>query len=210
MPEVESVITVSENTERKKPSDSQDAIRKLKARLIPGLKYTLLCSLVFYLALLIIGILSVNKCPVDENIPLFLCITGFVGMSSKLVTYLRDRIIPYFKIKYIESALYTTETIFFFLGTYWVFKEFKPSFNPADGVKYCQETAYMAAFIYLTVSYVLLITILLAFLCVCCCCICVGEVCCVSSEIESVKMNVEVNESQAPYIDGESTENGEN
>ncbi|KAL3276594.1 hypothetical protein HHI36_011966 [Cryptolaemus montrouzieri] len=203
-------ITVSETPEKKKPSkETQDAIRKLKAKLIPGLKYTLLFSLVIYLAMLIVGILSVKKCPVNEDIPLFLCIIGFVGLASKLVTYLRDRIIPFFKIKYIESALYTTETVFFLLGTYWVYKEFKPSFDPADGAKYCQKTAYLVAFIYLTAFYGILILILLAAVCFCCCA-CLGVTLFVTTINTLIESDIAENESQVPYIEEEVKENGEN
>ncbi|XP_044756495.1 transmembrane protein 272-like [Coccinella septempunctata] len=158
---------------RRKETKNQDVIRKLKKKLLPGVKYTLLLSMVVYLAMFIIGVLGVKRCPKDENIPLFLCMTGFVGVASKIVTYLRDRIIPYFKIKYMESALYTTEFVFFVLGTYWVFRAYKPSFNPADGSKYCQKTAFMFAFIYLAAYYGILVLIILLLLCTCCC-MCMG------------------------------------
>ncbi|KAK9875086.1 hypothetical protein WA026_005881 [Henosepilachna vigintioctopunctata] len=185
----------------KKPIPTQDAIRKLKAKLLPGFKYTLLFSLIIYLAMLIIGILAVKKCPVNENIPLFLCIIGFVGLASKLVTYLRDRIIPYFKIKYVESALYTTELVFFILGTYWVYKEYKPSFDPADGARYCQKTAYMYAFIYITAFFVVTLGVILLFVCLCCCAMC--GVACLNSLIDD---KADANESQVPYVDEEAKE----
>lgn len=153
----------------KKAAADKDVIRKLKARLLPGVRYTLLIWLLIYVAMFIVGVLSVKRCPADEDIPLFLCMTGFVGVASKIVTYLRDRIIPYFKIKYMESALYSTELIFFILGTYWVFKAYKPSFDPADGSKYCQKTAFMFAFIYLASFYAIVAILLLLGVCFCCC-----------------------------------------
>ncbi|KAK9875087.1 hypothetical protein WA026_005882 [Henosepilachna vigintioctopunctata] len=180
----------------KKPAPTQDAIRKLKTKLLPGFKYTLLFSLIIYLAMLIIGILAVKKCPVNENIPLFLCIIGFVGLASKLVTYLRNRIVPYFKIKYVETALYTTEVVFFFLGAYWVYKEYKPSFNPADGARYCQKTAYMYAFIYITAFFAFALGILLLVVCV----LFIAS-CSLACRSKSTDDNAHANESRIPYVD---------
>ncbi|RZB40034.1 uncharacterized protein BDFB_004997 [Asbolus verrucosus] len=133
-----------------------------------GIQYTLITAAIFNFAMLVVGSLNVHKCPVNKNIPLFLIAIGAIGLVSKFVSYIRDRLSKHVRVSYIESALYSVETIFFFLGTYWVYKEFKPSYNPLDRTKYCNKTAYLFAFIYLTVHY----TILIAMIFGCCCFVC--------------------------------------
>jgi hypothetical protein len=54
----------------------RSSIRKLRERLVPGVKYTLLISAAVNFAMLVVGCLNVHKCPVNKNIPLFLIATG--------------------------------------------------------------------------------------------------------------------------------------
>jgi hypothetical protein len=94
----------------------RSSIRKLRERLVPGVKYTLLISAAVNFAMLVVGCLNVHKCPVNKNIPLFLIATGAIGLVSKFVSYVRNRLSSHVQVVYIESALYSVETIFFFLG----------------------------------------------------------------------------------------------
>ncbi|XP_063913132.1 uncharacterized protein LOC135129809 isoform X3 [Zophobas morio] len=70
----------------------QDSIKKLKEKLVPGIKYGLLISAIINLSMLVVGCLNVHKCPVNKHIPLFLIATGAIGLMSKFVSYVRDRI----------------------------------------------------------------------------------------------------------------------
>ncbi|KAG5900585.1 hypothetical protein JTB14_017443 [Gonioctena quinquepunctata] len=151
-----------------------ERIKKIKEKFLPGFKITLLLSLVFNLAMFIIGILAVNKCPVSDNIPLYLIATGVIGILSKIITYLREQIMRHFKTSFIESALYTSELVFMILGSYWVYKVYPPSYDPADGRAYCQKTAYMFAFVYLTFFYAIIMCVLCGFICFLCCICCIG------------------------------------
>ncbi|KAJ3632187.1 hypothetical protein MTP99_009207 [Tenebrio molitor] len=147
----------------------RSSIRKLRERLVPGVKYTLLISAAVNFAMLVVGCLNVHKCPVNKNIPLFLIATGAIGLVSKFVSYVRNRLSSHVQVVYIESALYSVETIFFFLGTYWVYKEFQPSYDPINAKLYCNKTAYLFAFTYLTIFYGFIVALLLGFCCFICC-----------------------------------------
>lgn len=63
--------------------------------------------------------------------------------------------------------------IFLFSGTYWVYKEFKPSYTPGDQ-NYCDKTAYLFGFIYLTFYYALVIVMICGFCCFLACACCIG------------------------------------
>nr|XP_023029772.1 uncharacterized protein LOC111517746 [Leptinotarsa decemlineata] len=117
----------------------------------------------------IVGILAVNKCPVQDNIPLYLIATGAIGLLSKLITTTREQIMRHVKTGFVESALYTVEVVFLILGSYWVYKVYPPSYDPKDGAAYCQKTAYLFAFIYLTFFYAIVMCIFCGFMCFLCC-----------------------------------------
>ncbi|XP_060518167.1 transmembrane protein 272-like [Cylas formicarius] len=143
---------------------AKTGLAKIKEKFLPGVRITLLISLIFYIAMFVIGIIGVHNCPVNENIPLFLIATGGIGLFSKSVSFIREKLMPHFTIQFVESSLYTAETVFLIFGSYWVFKVYKPSFYEGSS-RYCQKTVYMFAFIYLAVLYALLLAILLGFFC---------------------------------------------
>ncbi|XP_028141789.1 transmembrane protein 272 isoform X3 [Diabrotica virgifera virgifera] len=155
------------------PAQTQKArIAKIKQKLLPGVKITLLLSLIIYLAMLIIGILGVHHCPVEENIPLFLIATGAIGLITKITTYMREQIMRHFQVGYVESSLYTIEMVFLILGAYWVYKEYPPKYDPIFGRAYCQKTAYMMAFVYITFIFGFALVVVAGFIfflcCICC------------------------------------------
>ncbi|CAG9829388.1 unnamed protein product [Diabrotica balteata] len=155
------------------PAQTQKArIAKIKQKILPGVKITLLLSLIIYLAMLIIGILGVHHCPVEENIPLFLIATGAIGLITKITTYMREQIMRHFQVGYVESSLYTVEMVFLILGAYWVYKEYPPKYDPSFGHAYCQKTAYMMAFVYITFilsfAFVMIAGFIFFLCCICC------------------------------------------
>ncbi|XP_072378712.1 uncharacterized protein [Diabrotica undecimpunctata] len=178
------------------PAQTQKArIAKIKQKILPGVKITLLLSLIIYLAMLIIGILGVHHCPVEENIPLFLIATGAIGLITKITTYMREQIMRHFQVGYVESSLYTVEMVFLILGAYWVYKEYPPSYNQADGILYCQKTAYIFAFVYITIILAFIaIGVLSVLLCILLCglCACACSACC---DLEAQPEEDELNKS---------------
>ncbi|KAJ3655647.1 hypothetical protein Zmor_014768 [Zophobas morio] len=170
----------------------QDSIKKLKEKLVPGIKYGLLISAIINLSMLVVGCLNVHKCPVNKHIPLFLIATGAIGLMSKFVSYVRDRISAHVQVVYFESALYSVETIFFFLGTYWVYKEFQPSYDPSAGDLFCNKGAYILAFTYITIFYAFIIAIICGFCCFLCCILLITSACDQCMDVEYSSSNPEV------------------
>ncbi|KAJ8970551.1 hypothetical protein NQ314_001167 [Rhamnusium bicolor] len=88
-----------------------------------------------------------------------------IGLFSKFLTIIREQIAPHLEVKYIETSLYSVEIVFFILGSFWVYKEYQPKYNPTAGDKYCEKTVYLFAFVYLTVLYAIAVAILSGFMC---------------------------------------------
>ncbi|KAJ8969186.1 hypothetical protein NQ317_010286 [Molorchus minor] len=130
-----------------------------------GIRITLLLAIAVYFALLVVGVWGIQKCPVQEYIPLFLIATGGVGLFSKFITFMRDHIALHIDVKYIETTFYSVETVFFILGSYWVYKEYQPKYDPSYGNHYCNKTVYMFAFVYLTALYAIAVAIVSGFAC---------------------------------------------
>ncbi|CAG9823584.1 unnamed protein product [Phaedon cochleariae] len=163
----------------------QARFTKIKEKIMPSIRITFLISLVFNVAMLVIGCLAVNKCPVQEYVPLYLIVTGAVGLLSKIITFLREKLIRHFQVTFIESSLYTIESVFFVLGSYWVYKVYPPNYDPLSGHSYCQKTAYMFAFVYITIFYALILAVLSGLLCFMCC------LCLLASDSSSSETDVE-------------------
>ncbi|RZB40033.1 hypothetical protein BDFB_004996 [Asbolus verrucosus] len=150
------------------------AIKRTVQFFIAGFQYPLVVSAVVNFSILILGGLNIHKCPVNNYIPIFMIVIGAVGLFSKFLSFLRSRI-EHVGVLYCETALYSVEVVFFLLGkvyygmashqialvtfsgTFWVYSEFKPSFDPVDKEKYCNKTAYLFAFIYLTLHYTIIL-----------------------------------------------------
>ncbi|EFA03581.1 transmembrane protein 272 [Tribolium castaneum] len=192
--------------ETNKKAVVKSSIKKLKKKFVPGLKYTLLISAAINFSMLVVGCLNVHKCPVNKDIPLFLIATGAIGLMSKFVSYIRGRLSKHVQVLYIESALYSVETIFFCLGTYWVYKAFQPSYDPLDGKLYCNKTAYLFAFIYITSFYAIIIAILAGFCCFICCALCLFAVATRTGSSESPHVNVEETETSTLKVEDQNVE----
>nr|CAI5831131.1 unnamed protein product [Callosobruchus analis] len=88
----------------------------------------------------------------------------------------------------------------FLAGGFWVYKEYPPRYDPNDGEKYCQKTAYLFAFIWTTIIYVFLLVVLAAFPCFL---ICICFVSRTSSNEDDVEANLRAGEARSR---GERTE----
>ncbi|KAL1509314.1 hypothetical protein ABEB36_004076 [Hypothenemus hampei] len=143
-----------------------------------SVKISLLISLIFHVAMFGIGIWGIHKCTLEENIPFYLIVAGGIGFLSKSSTLIRPSITTYMNvantkkhIQKLEAALYAIEAVFFIFGSFWVFKEYKPSFIPSEdpSIGYCDKLVYYFAFSYLIVSYSLLGIIIICYCCFLCC-----------------------------------------
>ncbi|KAL3276595.1 hypothetical protein HHI36_011967 [Cryptolaemus montrouzieri] len=141
--------------------------RFISSRIKKYLKISLIVPILLHLAMIVIGAMNLKKCPVEKNIPIYLLSAGILGILTKLAGIGRNWIIKYISFDTIMSVIYTLEFVYFLLGSYWVYKEYKPSFNSHDGNAYCDKTTFMFAFIYITLTYVVLAFLLLLL----CCCI---------------------------------------
>lgn len=137
-----------------------------------------LIYLLFALALpitkLVLGILYVNDCPVNKNIPLYMIVSGACGLSIILFLLLSSSCTYYrsFAIKKkcihqsmictiafargMQGALAVFLFIWFFVGNVWVFgarQRVRPD-RPDDTNNYCQPALYWFAFYVLIFTYV--------------------------------------------------------
>ncbi|KAK9875088.1 hypothetical protein WA026_005883 [Henosepilachna vigintioctopunctata] len=137
----------------------------ISAKIGKYMKLSLIVPILLHLAMIVIGAMNLKKCPVEKNIPVYLLSAGILGILTKTVVVARNWIVKYVSFDTIMSIIYTLEFVYFLLGSYWVYKEYKPSFNPLDGNAYCNKTAFMFAFIYITLAYVVLAFFLILLLC---------------------------------------------
>jgi hypothetical protein len=127
----------------------------------------------------------------------YFSIAGANGVMSKFLSYISGRLSRYVQTVYIICGFYIAETVFFFIGTYWVYREFQPSYNSKDGRLYCDKTVYWVAFSYLTVFYSLGIITVFGFCCFVCC---LGFV---AKDTTDVELQPNVNDSNKNGIEPE-------
>ncbi|XP_018570206.1 uncharacterized protein LOC108910161 [Anoplophora glabripennis] len=141
------------------------AVIRLKEKLLPGTRIVLVTWLVIYVCLLGVGIYGVKKCPVEKYIPMYLVATGAIGLLSKLLNCYKDKILPFLDVSYILTCLYAVEIVLLIFGSYWVYKEYKPTYDPKDGAQYCDKTVYLVAFVYISILYAITAMVVSGFLC---------------------------------------------
>ncbi|KAF7286882.1 transmembrane protein 272-like [Rhynchophorus ferrugineus] len=164
----------SDQNDQPAVEQNEAKLQRIKTKCLPGVKITLIISILLSLVSFIIGIWGTHKCPVEDNIPFFLIVIGGIGLLSKVLTYVREKLVKLNdKTQYIMSVLYTVEIVFLLNGSFWVFKVYKPSFDPTDDDKYCSKTVYMFAFAYLFILYGMVIVVICTFLCFLGCILCV-------------------------------------
>jgi hypothetical protein len=67
----------------------------------------------------------------------------------------------------LKAFVTTFMFVWFVMGSFWVYKEYEPSYNPFDG-NYCNPTVYMLAFWIITSSYIILLLLALGVFCIAC------------------------------------------
>lgn len=105
---------------------------------------------------------------------------GVLGLATKIVTLLKDFLIKFMKIAPILSFITTAELAMLIvgkcskflwinnkrrlLGSYYVYREYKPSYEPLS-LRYCNKTLYLFAFSYITIVYCLLLLLIVGLGC---------------------------------------------
>ncbi|CAB3366596.1 Hypothetical predicted protein [Cloeon dipterum] len=119
-------------------------------------------------AMVVVGTLYYHDCPVEPKIPLFLVVGGAITLINNFPL---DRADPNNEVTAPQrkSSLRAFLTLFsftwFVLGSFWVYKQYKPSFNP-ENHDFCHPTVYMLAFWVLTLSYLILLFLALSIFCI--------------------------------------------
>ncbi|CAH1987352.1 unnamed protein product [Acanthoscelides obtectus] len=145
---------------------AQARVVRVKEKVEPGLNVSLILAIFINFAMIIVGSFAFGKCPVEPYIPLYLVAVGAVGFLAKCTTAARKMSnVQYAESTKIEAVLFSVEAMFFVLGSFWVYNAYPPSYDPNDGAKYCQRTAYLFAFIYISISYALLLAAIAGVLC---------------------------------------------
>lgn len=123
--------------------------------------FTLLLWTVLSIAMIIIGSMHVDNCPVEPNIPIYLIVAGifhllaFVLIPLKMVAE---------KLAYsIESVLGIFSFCWFIAGSVWVFRVYQ------DNPRRCNDLAYKFAFGILIFEYIFLAFVVAVICCITCC-----------------------------------------
>lgn len=102
-----------------------------------------------------------NECPVSKYIPVYLLIGGIMGIIKPLLTlslYVRtseeDQAEERMRQDGTQSMLNWFIFGWFLIGSYWVYREYQPNYNPSKGL-YCNQTLYMFAFWLITSAYII-------------------------------------------------------
>jgi len=67
----------------------------------------------------------------------------------------------------LKAFITTFMFVWFVMGSFWVYKEYEPSYNPHDD-NYCNPTVYLFAFWVITSSYIVLLFLSLGIFCIAC------------------------------------------
>ncbi|XP_060517136.1 transmembrane protein 272-like [Cylas formicarius] len=124
---------------------------KVKERPPPGINGSLVFLYAIFFSEFTVGWVSINNCPLNVLIPVYLILAGFLGALAKFLSKFEHKWCFYATIVLVVICV-----AWHGLGTYVVYKEYQPNYEPAKGV-YCSRTAYLIAFWTLTFEYTLLL-----------------------------------------------------
>ncbi|KAM3920587.1 transmembrane protein 272-like [Leptodactylus fuscus] len=154
-------------------SGNNDTTRfSLKAEFTISKIFTLLLWTVLSIAMVIVGSMHIDNCPVEPKIPIYLIVAGVFHLLAFALIPLK---MVAEKLAYsIESVLGLFSFCWFIAGSVWVFRVYQE--NP----RRCNDLVYKCAFGILIFEYIFL-AFLVAVICLCTCC--AGLL--VASDIES-------------------------
>jgi len=157
-------------------SGSLDFIKNVVFLLIGTIGFTIFIGviLIIPISMFIIGLIYLQECPVDNHIPLYLFVGGIFGIFKQYLDLSRRlknrrRVLMGEEIvekSNLQSFIGCFMMFWFIMGSYWVYKEYEPSYDPMSGVLYCNKTVYLFAFWQITSVY-----LVFALLTVCLCCV---------------------------------------
>ncbi|XP_064489758.1 transmembrane protein 272-like [Ornithodoros turicata] len=113
-----------------------------------------------HIAMIVVGALYLNDCPVEKFIPIFLVTGGTVGTVKDILNICKRRSeneegTAQIGISCCTGILYTFMFGWFIAGCVWVFGNYQPDFDDPTSAKYCNKTLYNFAFGTLIASFAL-------------------------------------------------------
>ncbi|XP_023029770.1 transmembrane protein 272 [Leptinotarsa decemlineata] len=139
--------------------ENNEPLEKAKEKPPPGINASLVLLYAVFFFMFTVGWVSLNSCSINRLIPIYLIVAGFVGALAK---FLSDRSNRYLFNSAIVLVVF--DIGWHGLGTYVVYKEYQPNYDPKIG-EYCNRTAYLLAFWILTFQYTLLGIFIMLSLC---------------------------------------------
>ncbi|KAG5900586.1 hypothetical protein JTB14_017444 [Gonioctena quinquepunctata] len=130
--------------------EENEPLEKAKEKPPPGINASLVLLYAVLFSMFTVGWVSLNSCPINRLIPIYLIVAGFVGTLAKFLSERKNKFLFNSAI-----ALVVFGVCWHGLGTYVVYKEYQPNYDPKAG-PYCNRTAYLLSFWILTFQYTLL------------------------------------------------------
>ncbi|CAH1367807.1 transmembrane protein 272-like [Tenebrio molitor] len=149
----------NKNSEESKPPTR---LQRFKEKCKGTVKFSFIFFSLIHIIKIIIAAIYYDKCPVEPDIPKYLLVMGILGVATKLITLFKDFLIKHTKVGPLLSFITTAELAILIVGSYYVYREYEPSYDPLSGDKYCNKTLYLFSFIYITIVYSLLLLCVVA------------------------------------------------
>ncbi|KYB27663.1 hypothetical protein TcasGA2_TC033083 [Tribolium castaneum] len=146
--------------EDSKRSNKNTRFKQLKEKFQGSLKFSFVFFSLIHLATIVIAAVYYDKCPVEPDIPKYLLCLGILGMVTKLISLFKNFLIKHISVSPILSFILTGELTVLIVGSYYVYREYEPNYDPDSGELYCNKTLYLFAFIYMTIIYSLIFLII--------------------------------------------------
>ncbi|XP_050309154.1 transmembrane protein 272-like [Anthonomus grandis grandis] len=128
---------------------------KTKERAPPGINGSLVFLYALFFSVFTVGVINVNRCPLNRLIPIYLILAGILGALAKFLSKFDNKY-----CFWITVILVLVNLFWHGLGSFVVYKEYQPSYESTDEL-YCNRTTYLVAFWTLTIEYTLLVFFIL-------------------------------------------------
>ncbi|XP_059608325.1 uncharacterized protein LOC132256140 [Phlebotomus argentipes] len=146
-----------------------DFLKNIVILLLGTLGFTVIlgATTIVPICMIVFGSIYLYDCPQGEYIPVYLLVGGGFGVIKQLL-HLSTRVRTREEQAAEEMRQSSTQMLlncfmlgWFIIGSYWVYKEYEPNYDPAKG-KYCNKSLYLFSFwlvtsIYITTGLVLFV-----------------------------------------------------
>ncbi|XP_055706239.1 transmembrane protein 272-like [Phlebotomus papatasi] len=146
-----------------------DFLKNIVILLLGTLGFTVIlgATTIVPICMIVFGSIYLYDCPQGEYIPVYLLVGGGFGVIKQLL-HLSTRVRNREDQAEEEMRQSSTQMLlncfmlgWFIIGSYWVYKEYEPNYDPTKG-KYCNKSLYLFSFwlvtsIYITTGLVLFI-----------------------------------------------------